>query len=126
MPHEGSPRWKFRKGKKLERRKKKRQEAAEQREEPVVVEEEEENTKYEQQKAEWEANEIKHKIIESARLKAKRKEEEARKLAQKKWQETLLSLPLTDKFPKKKETLLKTFISERKTYRERFLEAKKR
>lgn len=83
MPHEGSPRWKFRKEKKLERRKKKRQEAAEQREEPVVVVVvKEDNTKYEQQKAEWEANEIKHKIIESARLKAKKKEEEGRKLAQ--------------------------------------------
>ncbi|CEG78654.1 hypothetical protein RMATCC62417_13230 [Rhizopus microsporus] len=144
MNNERLPRWKFRKQKKLEKRRKRRQEAASNRIEPESTVDREE---YEQQKAQWEANEVKYKIIETAKKKAREKEEEARKIAQKKWEQTLLSLPLipsttTSKkeFSLKKTTnnnnnqLLKIFvrsnqeeqIPKRKTYRERFLEQKER
>ncbi|ORE11561.1 hypothetical protein BCV72DRAFT_300853 [Rhizopus microsporus var. microsporus] len=142
MNNERLPRWKFRKQKKLEKRRKRRQEVTSNRIEPESTVDREE---YEQQKAQWEANEVKYKIIETAKKKAREKEEEARKIAQKKWEQTLLSLPLipsttTSKkeFSLKKTTnnnqLLKTFvrsnqeeqIPKRKTYRERFLEKKER
>ncbi|CEI92526.1 hypothetical protein RMCBS344292_06782 [Rhizopus microsporus] len=144
MNNERLPRWKFRKQKKLEKRRKRRQEAAFNRVEPESTVDREE---YERQKAQWEANEVKYKIIEAAKKKAREKEEEARKIAQKKWEQTLLSLPLIPsttttkkEFSLKKTNnnnnnqLLKTFvrsnqeeqIPKRKTYRERFLEQKER
>ncbi|CEI89362.1 hypothetical protein G6F70_004438 [Rhizopus microsporus] len=147
MNNERLPRWKFRKQKKLEKRRKRRQEAASNRVEPESTVDREE---YERQKAQWEANEVKYKIIETAKKKAREKEEEARKIAQKKWEQTLLSLPLIPstttttttttkkEFSLKKKNnhnqILKTFvrsnqeeqIPKRKTYRERFLEQKER
>lgn len=83
MPNEQErlPRWQFRKQKKLEKRRKKRKEIAESREVPKVIENQK-GEEYEQQKAQWEANEVKHKVIELARLKAIEKEEESRKIAQ--------------------------------------------
>lgn len=83
MPNEQErlPRWQFRKQKKLEKRRKKRKEIAESREVPKEIENQK-GEEYEQQKAQWEANEVKHKVIELARLKAIEKEEESRKIAQ--------------------------------------------
>lgn len=83
MPNEQErlPRWQFRKQKKLEKRSKKRKEIAESREVPKEIENQK-GEEYEQQKAQWEANEVKHKVIELARLKAIEKEEESRKIAQ--------------------------------------------
>ncbi|EIE77881.1 hypothetical protein G6F46_006539 [Rhizopus delemar] len=137
MPNEQErlPRWQFRKQKKLEKRSKKRKEIAESREVPKEIENQK-GEEYEQQKAQWEANEVKHKVIELARLKAIEKEEESRKIAQKKWQEILLSLPLSPNSNKftlkksKKESNLKIFVPsseaepKRRTYRDRFLEQK--
>jgi hypothetical protein len=83
MPNEQErlPRWQFRKQKKLEKRRKKRKEIAESREVPKEIENQR-GEEYEQQKAQWEANEVKHKVIELARLKAIEKEKESRKIAQ--------------------------------------------
>ncbi|KAG1149154.1 hypothetical protein G6F37_007182 [Rhizopus arrhizus] len=77
MPNEQErlPRWQFRKQKKLEKRRKKRKEIAESREVPKEIENQK-GEEYEQQKAQWEANEVKHKAIELARLKAIEKEKE--------------------------------------------------
>ncbi|KAI9261975.1 hypothetical protein BY458DRAFT_587997 [Sporodiniella umbellata] len=118
MSHE-VPRWKFRKEKKKERRRSK-QKNQEKRE--VRVEKRESTEDYDQQKARWELEELKHGLIESARLRVQAKEEEARKTAEKKWQETLLGLPVE---LKEQPKILKTFVRARKSYRERYLESKK-
>ncbi|KAI9366506.1 hypothetical protein BD770DRAFT_405782 [Pilaira anomala] len=132
----------FRKQKKLEKRRKRRQLNAEKNkpELPIVTQSTTEETlerqKYEQQKALWEEREEKFKLIELAKRAAKEKEELAKAKTQKRWQDTLLNLPMmSPQFTldqNRKTTTLKTFVQSdqepvlvpRKTYRERFLEKK--
>ncbi|GAN06466.1 hypothetical protein MAM1_0124d05950 [Mucor ambiguus] len=105
MPDENIPRWQFRKKKKLEKRRKKRQEYAEKNKPtdiPRVKETEEfsssiaiaEKQRYEQDKRHWEEREGQFKLVELAKKKAREKEERAKALAQKRWQHTLMTLPM--------------------------------
>lgn len=125
-------RWKYRKKQKLQRRRNKRKEIAENR---PVVETTVEDPLYEESKALWENREETHKLIEMTRLKALEKEKRAKELAEKKWKDTLLNIPLTGstfslKKKEDKTSPLKTFVqpqamtTPRKTYRERFYEQK--
>lgn len=141
MESEKLKRSQFRKKKKLERRRLKRQlnaknnQPAEQVdqtsiESPIIKEEE--RQLYERQKALWEEREQKFKLIEVAKKKAKEKQEKAKKLSQKRWQDTLLNLPLMPPniTTESKNTPFKTFVqpsqevTKRKTYRDRYLEQK--
>lgn len=141
MESEKLKRSQFRKKKKLERRRLKRQlnaknnQPAEQVdqtsiESPIIKEEE--RQLYELQKALWEEREQKFKLIEVAKKKAKEKQEKAKKLSQKRWQDTLLNLPLMPPniTTESKNTPFKTFVqpsqevTKRKTYRDRYLEQK--
>ncbi|KAI8981830.1 hypothetical protein BDF20DRAFT_431371 [Mycotypha africana] len=95
-----TPRWQFRKAKKLERRRKQRQKIAIDRlskrndMESDPLKSLAERQKYEQAKKQWEEREEKYKLTEMAKAEAKAKEEKAKAIAKKKWQEMLLSLPI--------------------------------
>ncbi|KAG2193437.1 hypothetical protein INT47_006966 [Mucor saturninus] len=132
-------RWEFRKKKKLEKRREKRQLNAKQHETPKVTAPTNETEKaleqqdYLKAKAMWEEREEKFHMLAMAKKAAREKQEKAKALSQKRWQDTLLNLPLMPpNFTVDKKSTLKTFvqsnqepvISHRKTYRERFLEKK--
>ncbi|KAL9556305.1 hypothetical protein MBANPS3_001924 [Mucor bainieri] len=104
-PDERIPRWQFRKKKKLEKRRKKRQEYAEENKPTDILRTNEaeefsscsaiaEKQKYEQDKRHWEEREGRFKLVELAKKKAREKEERAKALAQKRWQDTLMTLPM--------------------------------
>ncbi|KAF1806692.1 hypothetical protein V8B55DRAFT_1458814 [Mucor lusitanicus] len=154
VPDERMPRWQFRKKKKLEKRRKQRQKCAEKNKPadiPIAKEAEElssaialaEKEKYEQDKRHWEEREGRFKLVELAKKKAREKEERAKALTQKRWQDTLMTLPMlpptfsigASKDMEKTTTKpgpFKTFVKPKdtssirykKTYRDRFLERK--
>ena len=93
LPGGRTPRWQFRKKKKLEKRRIKRHEYAEKNKPtdiPLTKEAEEfsspiaiaEKQKYEQDKRNWEEREGRFKLVELAKKKAREKEERAKALAQ--------------------------------------------
>ncbi|KAK4520926.1 uncharacterized protein ATC70_006809 [Mucor velutinosus] len=155
MPDERIPRWQFRKKKKLEARRKKRQEHVEKHKHtniPIAKEAAEfsssiaiaEKQKYEQDKRNWEEREGQFKLVELAKKKAREREERAKALAQKRWQDTLMTLPMlphsfsigasgnSEKTTTTKPGPFKQFVPSKdvssvalkKTYRDRFLERK--
>ncbi|CEP19060.1 hypothetical protein [Parasitella parasitica] len=101
-PTERLPRWQFRKKKKVEKRRKKRQANAEATKSTMIPTIKEPDTslllaekqKYEQEKRTWEQRETKFKLVELAKQKAREKEERAKALTQKRWQDTLMTLPM--------------------------------
>ncbi|KAL7325664.1 hypothetical protein PS15p_208115 [Mucor circinelloides] len=152
VPDQKLPRWQFRKKKKLEKRRKKRQEYAEKNiptDIPLAKEAEEssssiaEKLKYEHDKRNWEEREGRFKLVELAKKKAREKEQRAKVLTQKRWQDTLMTLPMLpptfsieansnlEKITTKQGPF-KTFVKPKgdssmtlkKTYRDRFLERK--
>ncbi|CAO3648871.1 unnamed protein product [Mucor hiemalis] len=131
----------FRKKKKLEKRRTKRQlntkncksnEQVNQNSLETSTNDVEQQQLYEREKALWEEREQKFKLIEVAKKKAKEKQEKAKKLSQKRWQDTLLNLPLMPPniTADRKNTPFKTFVQpsqevvKKKTYRDRYLEKK--
>ncbi|KAI7900818.1 uncharacterized protein BX663DRAFT_488130 [Cokeromyces recurvatus] len=146
------PRWQFRKRQKIEKRRKKRKELAEKdtsitpSKEKKPIELIVERQKYEREKQEWEKREEQFRMIELAKKHAKEKEEKAKELSRKRWQETLMNLPmLPPQFSVNNNTTttndesisvpFRKFIQStenpieplrpRKTYRDRFLERKR-
>ncbi|KAI8087709.1 uncharacterized protein B0P05DRAFT_371631 [Gilbertella persicaria] len=134
MEQDRMPRWQFRKKKKIEKRRAERQKLAKEKEsvKPNISLEESiaEKETYKRQKAQWEANEKKFELLELAKKKTKEKQEQEKLEAEKRWKEALLNLPLTNVSRIETKSTFKTFVqpqdipSARKTYRERFNEAK--
>ncbi|KAI9470849.1 MAG: hypothetical protein EXX96DRAFT_611997 [Benjaminiella poitrasii] len=143
------PRWQFRKKQKVEKRRKKRQEIAKTNKLSASVENVDqkeslaERQRYEREKQEWESREEKFKLIELAKKQAKEKEEKSKELSRKRWQETLMNLPMlppkftltsNDNTKKDPAVPFRKFVQSteneiqpqpKKTYRDRFLERKR-
>ncbi|KAI8643108.1 hypothetical protein BD408DRAFT_415280 [Parasitella parasitica] len=145
-PTERSPRWQFRKKKKLDKRRKRRREDLETNKFTTVSTTKEpdesllwtEKQKYEQDKRKWEQREAKFKLVELAKQKTREKEGRAKALTKKRWQDTLMTLPIlapsfsiNDDDKTCTKSPFKTFVQpandasssplRKATYRERFL-----